>query len=1082
MSEQGKPPIPKFYTYKGPAKRNLGPSLVNEIDSASKRRRTASPDRESRQGDRHASHRRHHHRHHGHRSREHHDSEHHQHKSSIIEARPSVIRPSDYVSPVLASDLYTIDRKGDVQNWTYQRLHKYSIPHYRRIGYGRILGLQGYKIDPELSVEDRVYLIDTRHNRLAQGPRAFSKKPTRQQLPELRISAHVEDQTLDPSTDFISLTARRHARKSSKSALPSDTLDAVRSLQNSQPSLSPPPDTDLEYASSENEDAGFDLETRVRHQNAELSREARLNPSNLQAWLDLAAHQIHLVRSTTSVTLDDLSDGERRTLADLRLHIYEKASKSIPLHDKKARESIFQSMFEEAFLLWDLPKYLQRLEDAIKELPGSYVLWTLALNAVQTEPAQFSFEHGKRFFVESLRKIAPIQAAGRETTSNEVEDMRLYILLRYATYLRECGYEEMSIALWQAIIEFHLFSPRALSLEDTKPALESFEEFWESEVPRFGEDGAQGWCNYSTEFPIIDGPTRPACEQRLQRKQPFRSFAQAERGMVDNQRFPAKSSDEDSLKDPFRIVLYSDIQECLVSTSAPTSSLGLIDAFLCYLGLPARKSLTKTKDHSWRVRTWRADPFLCRGLIDDSTAANVTKKATEVSVTSFETTTQTLFPSITHAEQMSKPNAIHHFIRTSLASMVQQMPDDDDLAEYYLAFVYRYYSKDAAKTARGILKQRSSSLRLYNACALIESNLGRVEKASKIWTGAVKMVPVLTADAQQEAVLLWHSWAWHEMERGTKDAALARLVFYDASAGQDVSHAVTSPAMLRATKMYREGFEHAVSQRNAHLASLNAECLASMAYLKDRDALEVAMALLDEHIEAVNSTRDMSFTNLTLELLHQVKARMIAYHIKRAPYKPSFVRSQLEESMTLFPKNSIFLWLYKDNESRFRIDDRVRAVLRNTATDEKAALVRASFEIDQEMSRLADQVSGTTVESVRAAFSKALLPRGSHLRHCRDLWTRWFCFEEQILRRGLAGSHGTIASTQSAIRRLKSVYLSGLHNLPWVKDWILLGLESFDKDQSCGGWASGDLIDLYNMLDRRQLRIRVTGIEDYWNA
>src|SRR5271156_3782018 len=40
-----------------------------------------------------------------------------------------------------ASEFYTVDRRGNIQNLQYGSLSEYDIPRYRTIGYGRVLGL-----------------------------------------------------------------------------------------------------------------------------------------------------------------------------------------------------------------------------------------------------------------------------------------------------------------------------------------------------------------------------------------------------------------------------------------------------------------------------------------------------------------------------------------------------------------------------------------------------------------------------------------------------------------------------------------------------------------------------------------------------------------------------------------------------------------------------------------------------------------------------------------------------------------------------------------------------------------------------
>ena len=57
---------------------------------------------------------------------------------------------------------------------------------------------------------------------------------------------------------------------------------------------------------------------------------------------------------------------------------------------------------------------------------------------------------------------------------------------------------ERSMALFQALVEFNLFSPKFPGYFGVDNKLKSFKSFWDSGVPRFGENGALGWCQYAT--------------------------------------------------------------------------------------------------------------------------------------------------------------------------------------------------------------------------------------------------------------------------------------------------------------------------------------------------------------------------------------------------------------------------------------------------------------------------------------------------------------------------------------------------------------------------------------------------------
>lgn len=275
--------------------------------------------------------------------------------------------------------------------------------------------------------------------------------------------------------------------------------------------------------------------------------------------------------------------------------------------------------------------------------------------------------------------------------------------------------------------------------------------------------------------------------------------------------------------------------------------------------------------------------------------------------------------------------------------------------------------------------------------------------------------------------------------------------------------------------MFQDGFEHALTDSSPHLAYANAECLVLLAYFSHSDALNPALGVLQQLSSTVSKSSIGLSAKAVIELLHQTKSDIIAVHIaQNRPYKPAFVRAELEASINLFPNNTKFLQLYRQTESRFRIDDRVRTVLKDQAMAEQGSpMIRWSFAIDQEMSRYRAQVSGSTVESVRAVFSRALADEQSQVRHSKTLWLRWLRFEEKHAQRQMDAMASLPARTHEAAgRKLRDVFLQGLRSLPWCKGWILEGFWIFDSD-AMYAWNERELQQLADVLREREFRIRM---------
>lgn len=979
------------------------------------------------------------------------------------------------------SHLFVVDRDGDQQNVAYGRLHKYSIPDYRRAGYGNILGLHlRFKIDRAESTFDKLVITD-KSAILKQIPQRLLLK--RQRNRELSVQ-HVRDQDeLDLAQDFVVFPAS--TTDHDQQQLMDDSYDSFKYLNQSK-------DFDLHSSRQrENLNVAPAAELQIRQQNIQFIRATKSDPSDLQAWIDLANHQEHLV--SPGADAQSFTNTERQTLAEMRIAVYEKALKHFPASEASERERLVSELLDEASLAWDVQKYLHKLQEVLQQHPENFSLWTRYLNACQANPIDFRFEDVKAFFIRSLRTLGSQTKPGHE---RETQDMLLYLVLRYTVFLLDTGYDELSVATWQALCEYHLFRPAHLTTREDNQSLADFEQFWENETPRFGEVGAQGWLATSEDDAVASDPQELPLKDKSDSKVPFKSFSVLERTTTKLLQFPGRTLNDIGADDPFHVVFFSDIRDVLEATAAGLDHLELLDAILCYLGLPS-VSLTMTTGRDTRPQSkWRSDVLLQGGLLQLGRLAGENSSMDGQRIDNYQTSTDLLFSrtfqhfsapvSVENARNQQPTQGVMLFARRVLSSMVRYFPNNDELAEYYLAFELSCFPKQALKVAKGILKQRPSSPRLYNACATIAAKLGQVDRAAQIWAGAINMKKSFSHAAQEELVLLWRGWIWCDLEADQPHTALSHLACFGSSVNLDGSESISisSATILRLSSAFKDGFEHALTQSQLKLAALNAEMLALVAYLTEPDALQASVQSVTERCNAAQQR--YSDDHPLIEMLHQVKAGVMAYHVRqKRPYRPAFVRLELETSIARFPDNTIFLDMYRDNEARFRLDDRVRSILKTQVlTHSQSPLVTWSFSINQELLRFKGQSSGSTAESVRATFNRALMTVGSPVRCSQMLWVSWFQFEKQLAhdeatKRSVAGKRSV--AEQNPYDKLKHVFLSGLHHLPWSKNWVLMGLETFDRDDEFR-WSTQDLKRLCSVLIERELRIRVDGVESLLNS
>ena len=268
------------------------------------------------------------------------------------------------------------------------------------------------------------------------------------------------------------------------------------------------------------------------------------------------------------------------------------------------------------------------------------------------------------------------------------------------------------------------------------------------------------------------------------------------------------------------------------------------------------------------------------------------------------------------------------------------------------------------------------------------------------------------------------------------------------------------------------------------------DCLAALLYLSHSLNLEKPVEAYSTATRrlATLPAQAEAFNSFTTEVLHQSRAKVIYRHVRKGgAYKPSHIRALLAESISLYPHNTMFLSLFAWNESRNRIEERVRGVIRDITTTQtrskydhdttisptqQVPVTSHLFSIYTELSR--PVYAGSTLHSVRAAFEKAIGdPSGKNLastttgitaRSNLSLWKLYILFE----------------LSRHDIQRAKDVFYRSMRACPWSKELIMLAFTHLRKDavrQRYGDIGQGMGFDelrwVYNVLVEKELRTHV---------
>ncbi|RKF72521.1 Protein NRDE2-like protein [Golovinomyces cichoracearum] len=974
------------------------------------------------------------------------------------------------------TNLFVIDIKGDENNLHYGSLHKYSVPKYYRYGAGQVLGAQPtLRINRDLGDENWIVLSDLRSSKkLKRQKNIFSgiknKKPRIIKVPSnviTRDQAHNE-------LNFIALRSGRSIQETGDEKKVSGIND-VESLESKFSTILGKNPNDYETDDeSVNESSGSDHEQYINEdnsaleKNAVLSRQVEKFPSDTEAWLSFINHQDLLVRKG-----DDhrrITQAMVKSIADIKINLYEKAlnhSESL-----ENRERLLVGLMSEGEKIWELRTQASRWEQISRNNIDSLFLWTKYIDFKQFTLSIFRYEEVKTVYLQRLKYLSQAAKNEQENAENNYLEL-IQVLLRSTLFIRDAGYTELAIAIWQINLEIN-FCASGVDLE-RDDGVNLIKEFWESEVPRIGEEGARGFRHYidNQDTTGVMDPSVDKPQEYLDKKNIFESWAAAERLRSKSSRIPAKTLDDVVEDDPFRVILFADIQDflCVLPPESKKLHRSCINAFLLFCRLPPLVNLDDQNEifddtliNDGLVRSeldWLEND--CSGNREQSCEYG-TKNFCLAPIPNFVPSPESLFYDITEFQGKPRPfrnrfpedsgPVKYSYIRSSLELLTRNW-SDDSLAEYYLSFENTNEPGMIKKTSKALLKQKPSSLRLYNAYALIEWSRGNKEIAEGVFSAALSMGKDLTSNETDHEILilLWKCWIWICLESKDSVTALKYLICI-VDGIPDTSFNISSTLILR-TKQHLTSKRDFLISRNSVFGVIYSECLAIFEYLSFSHGQDILLETQRDIVSAMNiynstsSLLDGRKQEISHELLLQSAARLVFYHCQCGPYRPAQVREYLTGFLQKFPKNSVLLSLYSWNESRLRIDNRVRHILLNTV------LISQNDCLTSRLFAIRYEIRAGTIYSVKAAFEHSV--SSPVTRNSAGLWQLYILYCLQV---------------PQLHTEVKSVWYRALRNCPSVKELYIFGFEKLGKILDFS-----ELKRTWRIMEEKELRVHVN-LED----
>lgn len=280
-------------------------------------------------------------------------------------------------------------------------------------------------------------------------------------------------------------------------------------------------------------------------------------------------------------------------------------------------------------------------------------------------------------------------------------------------------------------------------------------------------------------------------------------------------------------------------------------------------------------------------------------------------------------------------------------------------------------SSSAKKLAKSFLKKDPQNLLLWNIYAQIELQAGNVDECRKVYQNALSLHQTFASEqTKPQALVLYKEYANLEWRAGRVNLAMG-IILAAMEDGQppsppatgvsaDLAEPPRSTRLLKVRKQIDEKLAAYVAQHQQRLMSSSSSSLALLSphagvsvvflctlfdYLvsaSTAEGLEEANKRFDQILlsippppssSATSSTTSRVFTsrrhvyNLREETL-LCQARLNKHHIEtqqKGGFKPGILREILQRSVSEFPHNLEMWSVFKWNEARSRIENRLRS-------------------------------------------------------------------------------------------------------------------------------------------------------------
>ncbi|CAG8688736.1 21252_t:CDS:10, partial [Cetraspora pellucida] len=768
------------------------------------------------------------------------------------------------------------------------------------------------------------------------------------------------------------------------------------------------------------------------------------NQKDVNLWLEFIAFQDKSLHFGKSKKAD--ASITRSSINEVKISIFEKALETNP-NDTTLLIAYMKCCQEH----WDITKVLTKWDQILKENSRNISLWMKYLDFRQTNLVSFTVSQCIQVFEDCLHLLRKEVVVCVEKL--KIEQIMIHIFQRACFFMLQSGYTERAYSCWQAMIELTFFAPEEIQQKDFYDRVVAFENFWEAEWPRFGEDDARGWSYYfekDVESFESSDVTSNLLANISSEGDMYEKWAEAEIA-YNSQLLSMRSSNYSNLEDPYRVVIFDDIRTFLFDLTSHQSRIELIYTCLNFTGL------TYNFGHS-SLSSMITDVFLYNKLSNES-IENVSFWSTDTSVTrtftfpikAFPQDEVTLFNSQTWFSICNDVDIMDvnmNFSRNAFYQL-RQVVNDTEIKLCRLSLEYLYDASSGRNLAKNLLKRDTMNLSLWNGYAQVEKSSNNISEARKVYLGAIAQYRTFPEQYRIMAPLLHRSFAEMEIEQGRHKTAINILINLTEDQGttDSISESdVSTTKLLRARKYYSQQIARITTPLTSQIETRNSlhycVCYALLECLSQN--LQQASKVFEDmlHYLEIRSDNVNVETDTYVKLIFQ-QSFSEKFVLDNEPGK--LLQEVLSRALRLFPNNTIFLSLYFHEEVRGMIPRGLNSIL-NEALQKRPNYILWTIAIYMEL----HNQQPCDINRVRATFDKAL--NCITTRNSIALWILYINFEIKY----------------GELNKVKAIYYRAIRECPWSKDLYMIAFKKLRAQ-----FTSDELEEIMSVMLEKEIRIRV---------